>query len=114
MAKPTPQQCHALITYFMTRYEEVVGSKPSLNRNKARWGFESILMDYSPAESRELVDYFLDHYDPNLDWFLWNYEKVVEAKEERVKQQEALALRRKETQQRLDEWRHRWQKKSTD
>lgn len=107
MPKPTPQQCHALITYYITRYEEVVGTKPTLNRNKARWGFESILMDYSPEESRGIVDYFLDHYEPNVDWLLWNYEKVVEAREEYVKNQEAINKRREETQKRLDAWRER-------
>lgn len=110
MAKPTPQQCHALITYFISRYEDVVGSKPTINRNKARWGFESILFDLDPAAARELVDYFLEHYDPNLDWFLWNYEKVAEAMQDAAKQKEQAAIRRKETQQRLDAWRQRWQK----
>lgn len=107
MAKPTPQQCHALITHYIARYEEVVGSKPSLNRNKARWGFESILMDHSAEESRSIIDYFLDHYEPNIDWFLWNYEKVVEAREEYVKNQDAINHRREETQKRLDAWRER-------
>lgn len=110
MAKPTPQQCHALITYFMTKYEEVVGSKSNLNRNKARWGFESILMDRTPAEARALVDYFFKHYEPDVDWFIWNYEKVVESQEQYEVNQEALKHRRNETQQRLDEWKKRWGK----
>lgn len=107
MAKPTLAQCHALITYYINRHEEVVGTKPTINRNKAKWGFESILMDHSPEESRGIVDYFLDHYEPNIDWLVWNYEKVVEAREEYTKNQAAVEHRRMETQKRLDAWRER-------
>lgn len=111
MAKPTPQQCHALTTYFITAYTEKVGRKPAVNRNKARWGFESLLMDYSPSDARELIDYYLEHYvDPTIDSFLYTYEKIDEAKQEHDKNEVIAAKRRAATQARLEEWRNRWKK----
>jgi len=111
MAKPTAQQCHALTTYFMQQYAEKVGRSASVNRNKSRWGFESILMDYTPTQARELIDYYLGHYEnPSIEWFLFNYEKVESAMQEHNENELIAAKRRNETQRRLEEWRNRWQK----
>lgn len=111
MAKPTAQQCHALTTYYMTAYAEKVGRPASVNRNKSRWGFESILMDYTPTQARELIDYYLDHWEtPTVEWFLFNYEKVDAAKQDHDKNELIAAKRRAATAKRLEEWRNRWQK----
>ena len=111
MVKATAQQCHALTTYYISRYKEVFDKAPLANRNKARWGFEAMLMDYNTGSVRELIDYYIEHYErPTLDWFLFNYEKVDEAKQEFEEQKAIAAKRRQETAQRLDEWRKRWQK----
>lgn len=109
MTKPTPQQCHALTTYFITAYTEKMGRKPAVNRNKARWQAESVLMDYSASDARELLDYYLEHYEnPSLEWFMFNYEKVDEAKHDHDEQEKISAKRREATAQRLEEWRNRW------
>src|SRR5690348_5133832 len=103
MAKPTAQQCHALIDYFSKTYVKKVGRDASFNRNKARWGFEGMLMDYSPTDARTLVDFYLDHWDnPNMDWFLYNYEKVDEGLQEHNERETSAAKRRAVTQQRLE------------
>lgn len=108
MAKATVQQCHALTTYFITKYTEVNGNKPQANRNKARWGFESILIDYTPEQARELIDFYIDHYTTGLDWFLFNYEKVDEAKQEFEEKKVRNAKIMSETARRAEEWRNRW------
>lgn len=111
MAKPTAQQCHALTTFYVNKYNEVVGSNPRVNRNKARWSFESILMDYTPSQVMTLIEFYLEHYDtPSLEWFFYNYDKVEESMVERQKQEDSAAKRRAETAKRLQEWRNRWQK----
>lgn len=115
MAKPTASQCHALTTYFVSKYNEVLGRSVTVNRNKSRWGFESILLDFTPAEARELIDFYLEHYSgkPSIDEFFYNYEKVAEAKEERARSEASAAARREATAQRLEEWRNRWQNQKT-
>jgi len=112
MAKPTAQQCHAATTYFVKKFEEVNGWQPVVNRNKARWGFEAILMDFSPTETRQFIDYYLKYYTKlSIDWFLFNYDKVIESYREHEKNEKIVAQRREETAQRLEEWRNRWQTK---
>lgn len=111
MAKPTAQQCHALTTYYIKQFTDVVGFAPVVNRNKARYGFEGLLMDYSPEDSRKIIDYYLAHYaNPSVDWFIYNYEKVVVAMEEYIENEEAQQKRREATAKRLEEWRNRWKK----
>jgi len=111
MAKATAQQCHALTTYYIDKYTEVVGQKPLVNRNKSKWGFEAMLVDYTPAQARELIDHYIDHYAerPTIEWFLFNYEKVDEAMQDYAARKVATAKRLKETQRRAEEWRNRWQ-----
>lgn len=110
MAKPTAQQCHAMTTYFVKQYESVLGRATVVNRNKTRWGFEAILMDFTAEQTKSLIDYYLEHYaSPNVEWFLFNYDKVVEAKQDQEERQKTAAKRREETARRLEEWRNRWQ-----
>ena len=67
------------------------------------------MMDYSPADARELIDYYIEHWDsPNLDWFLFNYERVEQAKTDHDEQEAVAAKRRAATEKRLEEWRNRW------
>lgn len=114
MAKPTAQQCHALTTHYVSKYNEVVGRSVVVNRNKSRWGFEAMLMDLSMDESKALIEYYLTHYqNPNIEWFLYNYEKVVEEKQDRAEQEKIAEKRREATAKRLEEWRNRW-KSQTD
>lgn len=111
MAKPTAQQCHALITYFINTYEQETGRRAPVSRNKVRYWFESILMDNTPTKAKQLIDFYLAHYpDPSVEWFAFNYEKVALDKEEQETNESAAVKRRQETEQRLKEWRERWKK----
>lgn len=111
MAKPTAQQCHALTTYFKTKYTETQGREPVISRNKARWWFEGVLMDYTATQAHELIDYYLEHWEsPSLEWFGYNYDKVDEAYTDHHKNELAAKKRRQVTQARLEEWKKRWEK----
>lgn len=111
MAKPKPQEVHALVTYYIKCYEAKKGKTPVLNRNKVRYWLESMLMDYTGAEARELIDYYVDKWaEPSIDWFAFNYDKVDEDKTEYEKNKLSNAAKRSETERRLEEWRNRWKK----
>jgi hypothetical protein len=107
MAKPTAQQCHALITYYINEYEAVNKATPSVNRNKAKYAFEAVLYDYTVAEARALVEFYVRHYDRDLDWFAYNYEKVVAAKDEWEQDQKLIRIRRDDTALALERWKKR-------
>lgn len=107
----TDQQCHAMTTYFVNACREATGKTPVVNRNTAKPGWKGMLIDFSVPEARDIVDYYVSHYeDPRLVWFLYNYDKVVTEKREADENRAAQQKRRHETQERLEEWRKRWQK----
>jgi hypothetical protein len=109
MAKATAQQCHALITYFIEACN-AAGIQIRVSRNKVRWQFEALLMDYTPTEARELIDYYVAHYtDPRVDWFMYNYDKVDDAKQEAARVEARRKKIREATAAKAEEWRNKWQ-----
>lgn len=104
----TPKQAHALVTYFNKKYFEKYGFEHVSNRYSARWGFDSILMDMSESEVKALIDHYFTTANANkhpLDWFFYNYDKLVESKRVTDTDRELLARRREESRRRTEEWR---------
>lgn len=106
----TPKQAHALVTYFGQKYKEKYAVAPKANRYAARWGFDSLLMDLTTDEVKALIDYYFETINPSghtLDWFLYNYEKLAEAMENRDEDAASLARIREQTKRRTEEWRNK-------
>lgn len=106
----TPKQAHALTTYFGQQFKEKYGFEPKLNRYKARWGFDAVLMDMTADDAKALLDYYLSTASPNthsLEWFFYNYDKLAEAKEKTDEDVAALAEIREQSRIRTEEWRKR-------
>lgn len=104
----TPKQAHALVTHYASRYKAKYGYAAKMNRYAARWGFDSVLMDMDEADARDLIDYYFETVSPNghsLEWFFYNYERLMINKEKRDEDIAALARLRRETEQRTAEWR---------
>lgn len=102
------KDCHALVTYFVKKYEEVYGFKPTVNRHSARWGFDSILSDLSSTEAKSLIDYYFRTESAKghpLDWFFYNYDKLLIAKAESDVDADRTAKLREESKKRAEEWR---------
>lgn len=109
-SKPTAQQCHALTSKYIDLYVATYGTKPSVNRYSARWGFEAVLMDYTPSEAVKLLEYYFSTYSNkkhSLDWFLYNYEKLASLREESKVAHERQRVMMEESQRRVEEWRAR-------
>ena len=110
MPKPTPQQCHALITYYTKLFKQKYGTEPVVNRHAARWGFDSILQGMPPADAKALLDfYFTTNAGKrhNLDWFFYHYHELQESQTEADKDRAAREKLRRESQIRAEEWRAR-------
>lgn len=106
----TAQECHKLTTYYEKKYKEKYHSAAVVNRNTARWGFDSILKGISPEETKELMDYWfgVDSIQRHpLQWFFYNYEKLMESKALQAEDSEIRAKQRKETEERVRKWRER-------
>ena len=90
------QKAHALITYYLQRYEKKYAGKPrGLNRNKLTFGFEGLIDDY-PGQEHAIIDYWFDNYrehDPTR--FIYEYGNVVEAiLEDEADERERREIRR--------------------
>ncbi|SRR6266542_3595289 len=104
----TAQQCHAMTTYYFKAYKDVYGREPIVNRNTARWGFDGILKGMPPAEAQRLIDFYLTTASSNkhsLEWFFYNYDKLIISQRETEEDSERRARLRAETKQRAEEWR---------
>lgn len=104
----TAKECHALISYFEKKYKEVYDKPPNVNRYSARWGFDSVLMSMGSTQAKELIDYYFTTPKTrlhDLDWFFYNYEKLVKGMQD---SREDAAHRRKlmeESKKRAEQWR---------
>lgn len=99
-----------MVTYFSQQYKNKYGKTPVVNRYKARWGFDAILMELDVEEIKFLIDYYLETFSANshdLEWFFYNYDKLIVAKEKRDRDAESLARIREESKRRAEEWRNK-------
>lgn len=105
---PAAKDCHALTSYYEKKYKEEYGSAPNVNRYTARWGFDSVLMSMGSTQAKELIDYYFTTPKTrlhDLDWFFYNYEKLIKSKQDGDAD---AAHRRKlmeESKQRAEKWR---------
>lgn len=105
---PTAKQAHTLVSHFVKCYEKKYGEKPVINRYSARWGFDAVLMEVSEKETKELIEYYFLTASANnhqLDWFFYNYDKLIIAKRRDDADIEETARIRANTQARVEEWR---------
>lgn len=110
MAKPTAQQCHAMTTYYVSKFKEKYGREPVINRHSARWGFESVLMGMPPAEAKKLLDFYFTTTSTKqhaLDFFFYNYEKLIESLSALEQDKLRRKKMREESEKRAAEWRAR-------
>lgn len=109
---PTAKDCHTLTSYYIKRFKEVHAPvEPVVNRHSARWGFDSLLMDMSVQECKDLIDYYLGTSavitQHKLPWLFSNYDKLLETRTEQQKDSEQRSKLRAESEQRAKEWREK-------
>lgn len=110
MADATPKQIHSLVTYFLQQYKKKYGFDAVVNRNRSRWAVGNMLLDMSIDEAKALIDYYFETASPNgheLDWFLYNYDKLEIARSKHADDAAALARLREESKRRAEEWRRK-------
>lgn len=105
---PAAKDCHTLTSYYAKKYTEKYGEKPVVNRNTARWNFDSILMGMTLAEAIELIDYYFTVVSSRkhpLDWFFYNYEKLIKAKQDAEEDRARTRKLLLESKERAERWR---------
>ena len=110
----TAKDCHTLTSYYVKKYKERYGVNPVVNRHSARWGFDSILVDLTMTEAKELLDFYFNTGSTKrhaIDWFLYNYEKLIEVQAKLKEDADHRAQLRKESELRAKE-REIWQQRN--
>lgn len=106
----TAQDCHKLTTYYEKKFKEKYQTAAVVNRNTARWGFDSILKGISPEETKELLDYWFSFGSPQrhrIDWFFYNYDKLITSKAEQSDDEALRTHLMHDSEERVRKWRER-------
>lgn len=110
MAKNTTDQQNALVDYFSKSYQKRYDKKPLFNRQKATWTMKALLYDYTIKETQELIDFYIHVYKATshtLEWFGYNYDKLIEEKTKHDEQMEQFEKLSKESAERKRLWKER-------
>jgi hypothetical protein len=100
-----------LTNYYVKLWEAKYGSKPNTNRFASHWNFSSVLDHLNKQQVKDLLDFYFTTDSKrrhDLDWFFWNYEKLMEGLrllEKDLKHREKL---REETRIRTQKWKERY------
>jgi hypothetical protein len=102
------KDCHELTSYYAKVFKEKYGSAPNVNRHTARWGFDSVLQGMSKQEAKDLLDFYFEtpsERKHNLDWFFYNYDKLVESKSDVEETRQQYQRLMEESKIRAEAWR---------
>lgn len=107
---------NALISLYEKLYTEKYGHKPSINRYKDKWGFQDMLKDLGPVESKEIIQYYFETNRPGhpLLQLFRNYDGMSRRKEEIEKDERDRKRLRAETARRVQEFDERATRTTTD
>lgn len=85
-----------IINYFSNAYEEKYQSKPKINRNTAKWAARDIVESFGIDDCCRAVDWYFYVKDTGHDWVWYanNVEKLIAARNEKIKDDEARRVAR--------------------
>jgi len=82
------------------KYEE----KPSLNLNVEQWASDALIESYGIGKCYDLLDYYFSvSQSPSWNYFAYNTEKILQARLDKIKDDEERAERRKKAKEWLSE-----------
>lgn len=82
------------------KYEE----KPSLNLNVEQWASDALIESYGIGKCYDLLDYYFSvSQSPSWNYFAYNAEKILQARLDKIKDDEERAERRKKAKEWLSE-----------
>jgi hypothetical protein len=106
----TAKDCHALTSYYEKKFKERYNTSAVVNRNDARWKFDSILKSLSVKEVMALMDFWFETDSVQrhpIVWFFYNYDKLITVRAEQQEDSELRSKLRKESEERARKWRER-------
>lgn len=107
---------NALISLYEKLFKEKYNRKPSINRYKDKWGFQDMLKDLGPVESREVIEYYFETNRPGhpLLQLFRNYDEISKRKAEKADDEKRRAELRAATKKLVQEFDERPTRITTD
>lgn len=107
-ARTLAQQANALITKYVKLYEVKYGIKPTVNRYRERWGFQSAIEDLGKPDAEKAIDYFFILDGPHdIPSFLRRYDELHTMRLADEEDKRRVAQLHIETAERVKEWMKR-------
>ena len=89
-----------LYMHWKKRWEENQEGRYRGNINRESYMLHLVSKELGSGQTKELIDYYLETADdPDFDHFAYNYDKLIESKEERERDQARRAKIRDRTRQ---------------
>lgn len=108
--KATTAQINSMINRYLKNYEGVYGQRPQdFNRFREKWGFRDMIEDLGYSRSEQIVDYYFEtrHVGHPVNTLFYEYDKLDKILTERAADEENRARLRRESEQRVKEWREK-------
>lgn len=99
----SPKKGKPLLDYYVTKYEEVEGHRPVMNRTKRVWGFADMYEDMGENAYR-IIDFFFSNYENGyheVDRLMYNYDTMFNEMNEAAEEHDRRIRIAKETAERV-------------
>jgi len=110
------KEANELTTHFVKVYRLRYGVPPIINREKARWSWENMLIDLSFKEVKELIEYYLDSVSQDghsFSGFIYNYHKILEVQRAQTEDAENRKKLMQSSKTKVEEWREKRDRRSS-
>jgi hypothetical protein len=95
---------------YVDNYKRLYGSPPAnFNRFREKWGFTAMITDLGYARAGEVVDYYFEtrHVGHPVTDLHYEYDRLNIIMKEKAEDEENRARLRRESEQRVKEWREK-------
>lgn len=94
----------ALLSRYSKLHTAKYESKPMLNLNVEQWAADALVESYGIKECYDLLDYYFSvSVSPSWNYFAYNCEKILQAKLDKIKDDQERFERRKLAKEWLSE-----------
>lgn len=94
----------ALLSRYAKHHTAKYGSRPEYNLNKEQWAADNLVESYTLGGCYDLLEYYFDSAAaPTWNYFAYNADNIVQAKQQLEQDQRERAERRKMAREWLNE-----------
>lgn len=115
MADERVKYGNALVTHYLKLWKDKYpGVNKTFNRYAMKWPMMDVVDSVGHVRGKELLDYYFRtaHSGHDFQWFVYNFDKLDKAMQEKALDEEKKAIARAATAQRVAEWKEKRESRS--